>query len=165
MMKILVSACLLGNRVRHNASDAECNNSILQAWLLEGRVVPFCPEVAGGFPTPRPAAEIRGSGGQAVLEGTAQVIEIDGRDVTAGFLNGAMKTLEAAREHGVKLAILKEASPSCGSTIIYDGTFSNRVMIGQGVTAALLMLNGIRVFNEADIDAAANYLEEIESES
>lgn len=164
MMKILVSACLLGNKVRYNASNVECNNSILHAWLSEGRVVPFCPEVAGGFPVPRPAAEIMGNGGRAVLEGTARVIEISGEDVTAGFLSGAMKALEAAREHGVKLAILKEGSPSCGISIIYDGTFSDSVRAGQGVTAALLELNAIRVFSEEDIDAAAIYLEEIESE-
>jgi len=82
--------------------------------------------------------------------------------ITACFIDGAARALEAARKNGVKLAILKEGSPSCGSTYIYDGTFSSIRKAGQGVTAALLERNGIRVFSEEEIEEAADYIAEIE---
>ncbi len=162
MIKILVSACLLGNKVRYNACDVKYNNNILQAWLSEGRVVSFCPEVAGGFSVPRPPAEIQEGEGHRVLQGTARIMQIGGKDVTAGFLDGAKKALETALEHGVKLAIMKEKSPSCGSITIHDGTFSSNLRPGQGVATALLEQNGIRVFSEENIESAAIYLKKLE---
>lgn len=161
--KILVSACLVGSKVRYNAADVPCENGWLEQWLAEGRVVAFCPEVAGGLPVPRPPAEIfGGKTGGAVLAGDAQVRDNAGRDVSAYFVEGAKKALETAQKNHIKVAILKEKSPSCGSSFIYDGTFSGNRLEGQGVTTALLMKHGIRVFSENEIAAAALYLAELE---
>ncbi len=116
MQKILVSACMMGQKVRYNASDVETDDALLEQWRREGRLIPFCPELAGGFPVPRPPAEIEtGSGGDAVLDAGARVLESSGADVSRYFRRGAELTLEAVRAHGIKLAILKEGSPSCDS--------------------------------------------------
>jgi uncharacterized protein YbbK (DUF523 family) len=162
MIKVLVSACLLGEKVRYNGASASTDSSILAQWLNEGRVVPFCPEVAGGLGVPRPAAEISGTGGAAVLDGQAAVITAKGTDVTESFLRGAQLALAAARSQNVRVAILKDGSPSCGSGSIYDGTFSGIQRPGHGVTTALLERHGIRVFSERDVDEAARYLRRIE---
>ncbi len=158
MIRVLVSACLLGEKVRYNGADSASSHSLLDTWRAEGRIVPFCPEVAGGLGVPRPAAEIRGASGRAVLEGAGHVMTGAGQDVTASFLRGAQLTLAAASATGVQLAVLKDGSPSCGSGYIYDGTFSRRRITGQGVTATLLAQHGIRVFSEQELDAAAAYL-------
>ena len=162
MQKILVSACLLGYKVRYNGSDAFLDNQTIQQWQAQGRVVSFCPEIAGGFPIPRPPAEITGRDGDAVLAGDQRVIDIRGDDVTAYFIDGAKQALETAQMYQLKLAILKEGSPSCGSNYIYDGSFSGKRRTGKGVTATLLEQYGIRVFSEAEIPAAANYLQRLE---
>lgn len=162
MEKILVSACLMGQKVRYNASDAKSEDDLLGRWLSEGRLVTFCPEVAGGFPVPRPPAEIEGRDGDAVLDGRGRVVEETGRDATTYFRKGAELTLQTAEAHHVKLAILKEGSPSCGSGRIYDSSFSGRSKPGHGVTTALLERHGIRVFAEEDTSAAAEYLRELE---
>lgn len=163
MEKILISACLLGERVRYDAGDVSCMHPALRVWAAEGRLVPVCPEVAGGLPVPRPPAEIQGpGGGPAVLAGTAQVHTTRGQDVTPAFLAGAQVALDAARRHRVRLAILKDDSPSCGSTRIHDGTFSGVRIPGMGATAALLRAAGIEVFPESDIEAAAARLAELE---
>jgi uncharacterized protein YbbK (DUF523 family) len=154
MVRVLVSACLLGERVRYDGRDAAAHDDVLARWSAEGRIVRFCPELAGGLAVPRPPAEIRG----------ASVVTADGTDVTAALVAGAERALEAARTNGVRLAVLKEDSPSCGSTHVYDGTFSGTRVAGQGVTAALLETNGIRVFSQRTIAEAAAYLETIRSE-
>jgi uncharacterized protein YbbK (DUF523 family) len=153
MVRVLVSACLLGERVRYDGRDAVSHDDVLARWSAEGRVVRFCPEVAGGLGVPRPAAEIRGD----------SVVTADGADVTASFVTGAERALEAALANGVRLAILKENSPSCGSTHVYDGTFTGTRVPGQGVTAALFEARGIRVFSEQTLAQAAAYLETIEA--
>jgi uncharacterized protein YbbK (DUF523 family) len=112
-----------------------------------GCVVPVCPEVAGGLPIPRPAAEIVGGDGQDVLEGRARVRTRDGKDVTDAFLTGAELALQTALRFAIKTAVLQPRSPSCGSSQIYDGTFRGGLLTGQGVTAALLTRNGIDVFS------------------
>ncbi|HEX2444522.1 MAG TPA: DUF523 domain-containing protein [Vicinamibacterales bacterium] len=165
MIRVLVSACLLGERVRYNGADAAAGSPILDAWLAQGRVVRFCPEVAGGLGVPRPAAEIQGPGGPAVLEGRARVLTRAGTDVTANFLNGARQALDAAVAEGVRLAVLKDGSPSCGSGFVYDGSFSGRRTSDAGVTAALLEREGIRVFSEARLEEAEEYLRVLESRS
>lgn len=162
MIRVLVSACLLGERVRYNGADAAASSPILSEWLASGRVVPFCPEVAGGLGVPRPAAEIRGPGGRSVWDGTARVVTRTGSDVTQSFLRGARLALDTARAQNVRLAVLKEGSPSCGSTLINDGSFSGRKEPGEGVTAALFELSGIRVFSELRLDEAAAYLRTLE---
>jgi uncharacterized protein YbbK (DUF523 family) len=158
MVRVLVSACLLGERVRYDGADARSGSAILGTWLAEGRVVPFCPEVAGGLGVPRPPAEIQGDGGAAVLDGSARITTREGADVTDAFLHGARRALEAATAAGARVAVLKEGSPSCGSGVIHDGSFSGRRRPGQGVTAALLGRHGIRVFSDLQIAEAAAYL-------
>jgi uncharacterized protein YbbK (DUF523 family) len=165
MIKVLVSACLLGERVRYNGADARCASEVLERWAREGRLVPFCPEVAGGLPVPRPAAEIAGGDGGAVLRGAAPVRDPSGRDLTGFFLAGARGALAAAQAEGARLAILKEGSPSCGTAAIYDGTFTGTRRAGPGVTAALLEDNGIRVFSERQLDLADAWLREQEQTS
>ncbi len=157
--KILVSACLLGNKVRYDANDVPTDSKLLEKWQSENRLIAFCPEIAGGLSVPRLPAEIQGENGNAVLDGTAKVFDNKGNDVSANFINGAKKALETAQNNNVKVAILKEKSPSCGSSFIYDGTFLSVRKIGQGVTTALLERNGIRVFSDLEIEKAAEFLE------
>ncbi|WP_327090580.1 DUF523 domain-containing protein [Nonomuraea sp. NBC_01738] len=164
MEKILVSACLMGRKVRYDGRAKTSSDTRLAAWREEGRLVVFCPEVAGGLPTPRPAAEIEGgAGGAAVLAGAARVLATDGSDVTAEFVAGARAALAFAQSAGVRLAVLKEGSPSCGSLTVYDGTFGGGRVPGRGATTALLEQHGIRVFAEDRIDEAAAYLRSLEA--
>jgi uncharacterized protein YbbK (DUF523 family) len=163
MIRVLVSSCLLGEPVRYHGGDAECVSDVLERWGREGRLVSACPETAAGLPVPRPPAEIAGGDGHAVLEGEAFVGDSTGADVTAAFLQGARATLASARAHGVRLAILKDGSPSCATSYIHDGTFRSQRAPGQGVTAALLSEAGIRVFNERQIGEAAAYLQALEA--
>jgi uncharacterized protein YbbK (DUF523 family) len=157
--RILVSACLLGAPVRYNGTDKKTNHPILQRWIDEGRVVSACPEVLGGLGTPRPPAEIIQVGGARRVRANT------GRDVTAEFERGAADALEQAVRHGARVAILKEGSPSCGSTFVYDGTFTSTRVDGEGVTTALLRERGIRVFSENELEAAAEYVDAIDRDS
>ena len=157
MQKILVSRCLLGHRVRYDGGASGPFDQ-LQRWLDDGRVVPLCPEVAGGLPTPRAAAEIPGGQGAQVLDGQALVITGEGEDVSAQFQSGAYQALELVQQHGIGIAILKANSPSCGNLLTYDGTFSGVKVRGEGVTAALLMRHGVRVFSELELPQAAQAL-------
>lgn len=158
MRKVLISACLIGERVRYDGQAKTCNDAILKQWLAQGRVVSICPEVAGGLPVPRQPAEISGGRGQDVLNGCAHVISREGQEVTEAFIAGARLIGDLVRTKRAVLAVLKDGSPSCGSNYIYDGTFSGRRISGNGVTAALLKKQGIRVFSENEIEKAAEYL-------
>jgi uncharacterized protein YbbK (DUF523 family) len=150
VIRVAVSSCLLGAPVRYDGRDKKSGHPILQRWLDEGRVIPVCPEMLGGLGTPRPPAEIDGQG---------RVVTPDGADVTAAFEAGA----RAVAEHGTIVAVLKDGSPSCGSSFVYDGTFSKtRVEGGTGVTAAMLRARGVAVFSEEEIDAAAAYVARLE---
>ena len=148
MVKILVSACLLGRKVRYNGEDLAVADDSFKQMAEHHEMVPFCPEVSGGLPTPRPPAEIRGGDGMDVLSGTARVVCRDGRDATDAFLRGARLALASCSTEHIRYAVLTESSPSCGSNMIYDGTFSNLRHPGRGVTTALLEQNGIRVFSQ-----------------
>lgn len=158
--KVLVSACLLGSRVRYDGSLRLQGHPVLERWVAEGRAVPLCPEVAVGFATPRPPAEIVASpdgatgeaDGAAVVAGRARVLEVTGRDVTDLYLQAGRVALDAARRHGCRFAVLTDGSPSCGASFIYDGSFSGGTKPGQGSTAALLAAHGVRVFPEAAIE-------------
>ena len=154
MQKILVSRCLLGHRVRYDGG-ASGPFDPLEQWVAEGRVVALCPEVAGGLPTPRPAAEISGGQGAEVLDGSVRVLTVEGEDVSAEFLSGARQTLALVEQHGIRIAVLKANSPSCGNLLTYDGTFSGVKVGGEGVTAALLRRNGVKVFSELELPEAA----------
>lgn len=164
MHLILVSACLLGEAVRYNGLDKRSPHPVLARWIEERRVIPICPEVAGGLPVPRPPAEISGGmGGDAVLRGASTVVTNSGVDVTDAFIRGAELALRTALARGARVALLKEGSPSCGSGYVYDGTFSRVRRDGAGVTAALLRSSGLRVFSEHQFDDADQYLRSLEA--
>ncbi|MFY0479506.1 2-thiouracil desulfurase family protein [Achromobacter marplatensis] len=155
MQYVLISSCLLGNPVRYDGRGVPHGHAVLARWLAEGRVVPVCPEVAGGMPIPRPPAEIEpGRMAADVLDAGARVVAVTGEDVTLPFAQGAQAALAAAQEHGIHVAVLKEGSPSCGSGYVYDGHFAGRRQPGVGVTAELLTRAGIRVFSEKQWDEA-----------
>lgn len=165
MESVLVSSCLLGEAVRYNGGDKRCEHEILARWLREGRVVAVCPEVAGGLPVPRPPAEIVDpSGGAGVLLGKASVMDKLGQDVTTAFIKGAAEALARAGEHGIRVAVLKEGSPSCGSSYIYDGTFTGSRVPALGVTAARLTQAGIRVFSENELIEADRMLRQLDGD-
>lgn len=145
---LLVSACLMGIPCQYDGG--RCPHDPVQNLATQGGVLPICPEVAGGLPTPRPPAEIQGGDGKDVLEGRARLVNAEGKDVTAEFLAGAQKALRVAQRWDIQEAILKARSPSCGVGQIYDGSFSGRLVEGDGVTAALLKREGIIVNNEED---------------
>lgn len=164
MEKILISACLLGEIVRYNAKKIELIHPKLAKWYEEGRLVTVCPEVEGGLPVPRPPAEIEGGDGASVLADYAKVVTKEGEDLTTPFVKGARVALRTARRNRIRIAILKENSPSCGWRFIYDGSFNGTKRQGSGVTATLLDNNRIKVFNEFQIDEAAKYLRKLENE-
>jgi uncharacterized protein YbbK (DUF523 family) len=159
MEKVLVSACLLGAPVRYDGAALIFEDQTLTQWCKEGRLVSICPEVAGGLSVPRPRAEIAGGSGRTVLSGQSGVININGQDVTRFFLAGAETALDLARFYNIRMAVFKEGSPSCGSSYIYDGSFSGIKKPGQGVAEALLEQNGVRVFSERNISEARRYFD------
>lgn len=139
---ILVSACLLGINCQYNGKN-NLTEKLLEFLKDKGEFIAVCPEVLGGLPIPRDRAEIVGN----------KVKTAKGKNVTKQFLKGAERVLKIAKENNVKTAILKAKSPSCGSSWIYDGTFSWNLIKGDGITAALLKKNGIKVFTEKDLIA------------
>ena len=140
MEKILISACLIGDKCKY---DGHTNYTPAYQQLLEKyELVPFCPEVEGGLSTPRKPSERKGD----------RVINNVGKDVTKQFVEGAQKALNICKYLDIKIAILKENSPSCGSHQIYDGNFNNKLVKGEGVTAELLRKNGITVYTESQIE-------------
>lgn len=148
--KILTSACLLGQRVRYDAKVKTINDPLIDLWLSQQIMLPICPEMLGGLPTPRAAAEIQING---------KIETGQGEDVTDAFQIGAQKTLELALKHDIKIAILTERSPSCGSEVIYDGSFSRSLIDGHGITTRLLRENGILVFNQFQLKKVQTQLE------
>ncbi len=139
-MKILMSACLLGVACRYDGASKP--HPLAPQLCRRHQVVPVCPEIMGGLPTPRDGAERRGD----------RVVTPTG-DVTEQYRKGAEEALRLARLFGCEVAILKERSPSCGHGEIYDGTFTRSLVAGDGVTAELLAKNGVRVLGESDIAA------------
>lgn len=164
MQKIMVSRCLLGHPVRYDGG-AQGPFALLERWQQEGRVVPLCPEVAGGLPTPRPPAEIAGGQGAQVLDGLLPVLTLAGENLTAAFVAGAEQALALVAQHGIRIALLKARSPSCGNRETYDGSFSGTKVVGEGVTAAALRRAGVQVFSEEELPAAQAALRELEQQS
>ena len=154
MIKILVSACLVGQPTRYDGGPARFRHAILDRWYQDGRIVAICPETAGGLGIPREPAEIVGGDGRAVLAGRARVVDRQGVDVSAGFTQGARELFAVAQSKKITMALLKANSPSCGNTSIYDGSFTGTKIKGAGVAAAMLMQHGIHVFNEKQIEQA-----------
>ena len=139
-MKLLVSACLLGVNCKHSGGNNYCPG--LAALAANHTLIPVCPEQLGGMPTPRVPAERKGE----------RVLTAQGEDVTAAYEKGAQEVLALARTLNVDGAILKARSPSCGSGVIYDGSFTHKPVQGDGVTAALLKKEGFRVWTELDLE-------------
>lgn len=146
----MISACLLGIRCAWSGDERYRNEQVLrllkaEAWL------PVCPEQLGGLPTPRPPQEICGGTGEDVLDGKARVVNKLGADVTDKFKKGAQEVLRIALQFNISTFIGKSHSPACGCGEIYDGTFSGKVIKGNGVTSALLRRNGVRLVSEEDL--------------
>ncbi|MEG0768216.1 MAG: DUF523 domain-containing protein [Clostridia bacterium] len=139
-MKLLVSACLLGACCRYDGKSKP--NEAVCALLARHQLIPICPEQLGGLATPRAPAECRGE----------RVVTASGMDVSAQYEKGAQEAVRIAKQFGCECAILKEHSPSCGCDAIYDGTFSGRLITGQGRTAKRLMENGVTVLGESHIE-------------
>ncbi|PJA84162.1 MAG: DUF523 domain-containing protein [Candidatus Nealsonbacteria bacterium CG_4_9_14_3_um_filter_37_13] len=136
---ILCSACLLGIKCRYDGKD-KLNKKVIE--LSKKKIlIPVCPEQLGGLSTPREPAEQKGK----------RVITKSGKDVTQNFKKGAKEVLKLAKLFGIKEAILKQKSPSCGFGKIYDGSFSGQLIKGNGVTAALLKRNKIKIITEEDL--------------
>ena len=145
---ILVSACLLGVNCRYNGERKKLEG--IERLMERAELIPVCPEILGGLPTPRPPAERVGD----------RVMNREGTDVTEAYQRGAEETLCLAELFGAHLALLKERSPSCGMGKIYDGSFQGRIVDGSGVTAELLSSHGISVYGESRIDELLKALEE-----
>ncbi|MDM5090717.1 DUF523 domain-containing protein [Aeromonas bestiarum] len=146
--RVLVSACLLGQPVRYDGQSKGIVSDWLTALGVEGRTLAFCPEVAGGLPTPRPPAERQGE----------RVLTASGLDVTTEFDRGAELALALCQAQGIRFALLKEGSPSCGSGRIYNGRFDGVSVTGEGKTTALLRRHGINVFSEDQLAELASAL-------
>ena len=158
--KILISACLFGQPVRYDGQAKTLDHPLVARWREEGRLVAICPELAGGFSTPRLPAEIEaGMTGADVLDGKARVLDSAGIDVSAAYIEGAQAALDLAGSTGCVAALLIDGSPSCGSVSIYDGSFSGRRHEGEGVTAALFRRVGLPVFSHQDLDRLAAYVD------
>lgn len=146
-MTILVSACLLGLCCRYDGASRPCPAVIESA--QKHTLIPVCPEIYGGLPTPRPPAERQGD----------RIVAKDSRDVTAEYERGAQETLRLARLLGARHAILKEKSPSCGCGRIYDGTFTGALTDGNGLTAQYLLAAGLELHGETQAAAWLRSLE------
>ena len=144
MERILISACLVGDNVKYDGGNNK--NPLIEKLLEKYELVPFCPEVEGGLPTPRHPCEQKDGG----------VINDLGEDVTEQFERGAELAYNICLFLKIKKAILKERSPSCGVHHIYDGSFSHKVIDGSGVTAAYLKEKGIVIYNEDEIPKLLN---------
>lgn len=152
-MKILISACLLGESCRYDGKS-KCDENI-NAQKNNYEFLPVCPECLGGLGIPRDPSEIIGN----------RVVSENGKDVTENYATGARKTLEIAVENDIKIAILKERSPSCGYGKIYDGTFTGKLTDGNGITAQLLSDNGIVVLGESKFCSVENVIHKIYGEN
>ena len=139
-MNILISGCLLGLKCRYDGKEKKLPE--IEKLIEIYNLIPVCPEQLGGLPTPRIPAERVNN----------KVVNQAGVDVTKEYQLGAEEALKIAKLYNCKKAILKEKSPSCGCGKIYDGTFSKNLIVGNGVTADLLLKNGIEIFGESKID-------------
>lgn len=139
-MKILVSACLMGVDCRYNGKGVLYDG--IEELMKKHELIPVCPEIFGGMPTPREPAEQK----------NGRVITSGGNDFTEEFEKGAQEVLRLAKLYQCTCCILKERSPSCGHDTIYDGTFSHTIISGDGVLGGLLKANGIKIYGESEIE-------------
>jgi uncharacterized protein YbbK (DUF523 family) len=147
--KILISACLLGEKVKYDGGDNALHVSLIEQWKQEGLLVSVCPEVLGGLSIPRIPSEVE--------QGSHRVLNKAGEDVTHAFEKGAHHALEIAQKEGVVMAILKARSPSCGKGVIYDGTFTGTKVSDSGITCKVLEEQGIAVFSEEELEEASAF--------
>lgn len=145
--KVLISACLLGKNCRYNGGHSQLN----ELNILDVEWIPVCPEESGGLGTPRPSAEMQGSA-EDILNGKGKVLTNKGKNVTQEFIRGADKSLQSGLEVGVKTAILKSKSPSCGIGKIYDGSFTKTLKTGDGIFAHLCHENDIECISSDNIN-------------
>ena len=150
----LISSCLCGVNCKYSGGN-NLNKKCLDL-IEEGNAVLVCPEQLGGLSTPRMPAEIIGKS-ENILEGIDKIVDKNNIDVTKEFLKGAEETLKIANLYKIKKAILKEGSPSCGVNYVYDGSFTGKKIKGHGLTAEILIRNGIKVISDVD------FAEEIEN--
>lgn len=141
----LVSSCLAGVNCRYDGKNSE--NKVILKLVKEGKAIAVCPEQLAGLTTPRVPCEI-------IIDktGNKKIVNRDGKDLTKEFMEGAKKTLAIGKAIGVKKAILKSKSPSCGCGFVYDGTFSGKLIKGNGLTTEMLIKNGIEVYTENDLE-------------
>ena len=151
-IKVLISACLLGDNVKYSGGNNLRPELVTLLEKYNVDIVKVCPECFGGLPIPRVPSEIREN----------KVFSKDNRDITEEFLAGAEETLKVAKENEINFVILKERSPSCGSTHIYDGSFSGNIIPGQGITAKRLTEEKIKVFSEENLEEIEKYLVELD---
>jgi uncharacterized protein YbbK (DUF523 family) len=144
MKKILISGCLYGDVVRYDGNKVDWAPPLFRKWKEEGRLVPVCPEVFGGLPVPRSDCQRVGELVKTRL----------GEDVTEAFRRGAEEAVRLAKEYEVAFAIMKERSPSCGSSIVYDGSFSGNKIPGEGLAVQHLREAGFSVYNEDQLEQA-----------
>ena len=138
MENLLISACLLGVECKYSGGSNALPEETIEKLRTRYRLIPVCPETAGGLPPPRDPSERLGE----------RVVSCRGADVTAQFKKGAEAALTLARRYGCTTALMKEHSPSCGSGLIYDGSFSGKLVKGDGCAAELLKAAGVSVVGE-----------------
>ena len=160
-MKILVSSCLLGEDVRYDGNNSSIafnpkfsfsQKELFMDILCENEIYSFCPEVAGGLGIPRIKSEIVKNDNPFVVKNER------GENITINFLLGAKKALDICEEENIIVALLKANSPSCGNLNIYDGSFSQKLIEGEGLTARLLKDNGIKIFNETQLNELNKFI-------
>ena len=149
---VLISGCLLGLECNYKAKASNAWHERLRFFVEKAisvglAFVPVCPEQLGGLPTPRIPAELQGSA-KEIFAGQGKVLNQSGDDVTSCFVKGARESLKMAKLFSASLAVLKSKSPSCGCNGVYDGSFSGKLVSGEGLTALLLRQNGVRVIDE-----------------
>lgn len=147
--KILVSACLAGVNCTFRGTNNLNRN--IKKLVDNGRAIAICPEIFGRLGIPRENIEISGGDGNRLIEGKARAITSSGKDVTQNLINGANSALKLVDKLGIREAVLKSHSPTCGSGTIYDGTFTKTLVAGDGVLSALLKKNGIKVVSEKEV--------------
>lgn len=138
MENLLISACLFGVECKYSGGSNALPEETIEKLRTRYRLIPVCPETAGGLPTPRDPSERLGE----------RVVSCRGADVTAQFKKGAEAALTLARRYGCTTALMKEHSPSCGSGLIYDGSFLGKLVKGDGCAAELLKAAGVSVVGE-----------------
>ena len=141
MQNVLISACLLGVDCKYNGSNNKLDDKIIHSLKEKYNLIPVCPEIMGGMPTPRNPVEIS----------DGKVFYYDGEEFTKEFEKGSEEVVKLAKLYDATIAILKENSPSCGSNYIYDGTFNHQKIKGMGIAAHKLSKENIKLFSEENV--------------